>query len=48
MHIDEVEALWAPIAADDDWAPLTAKVTALRRMGEALGQAPQPAGHASA
>ena len=48
MHIDEVEALWAPIAADDDWAPLMAKVGALRRMGEALGPAPQPSGHASA
>jgi hypothetical protein len=29
MLIDEVEALWAPIAAADDWAPLHAK---LRRL----------------
>lgn len=36
LLIDEVEALWAPIAADDDWAPLHAKVAAIRRMGEAL------------
>jgi uncharacterized protein YdiU (UPF0061 family) len=46
MHIDEVEALWAPIAEHDDWAPLIAKIDALRRMGEAMGPAPQPAGHA--
>jgi serine/tyrosine/threonine adenylyltransferase len=35
MLIDEVEALWAPIAERDDWAPLHAKVAAIRRMGEA-------------
>ncbi|WP_310498365.1 protein adenylyltransferase SelO family protein [Sandarakinorhabdus sp.] len=35
MLIDEVEALWAPIAADDDWAPLHAKIAAIRRMAEA-------------
>jgi uncharacterized protein YdiU (UPF0061 family) len=35
MRIDEVEALWAPIAEGDDWAPLHAKVAAIRRMGEA-------------
>ena len=48
MHIDEVEALWAPITADDDWGPLMAKVAALRRMGDALRPAPHPAGHAPA
>ena len=48
MHIDEVEALWAPIAADDDWGPLMVKVAALRRMGEALGDAPVAAGHTPA
>jgi uncharacterized protein YdiU (UPF0061 family) len=36
MLIDEVEAIWAPIAADDDWSALTAKITAIRRMGEAM------------
>ncbi len=36
MSIDEVEALWAPIAADDDWSPLHAKVTAIRAMAAAL------------
>ena len=38
MLIDEVEALWAPIAERDDWAPLHAKVAAIRRMGEAHSQ----------
>ena len=36
MHIDEVEAIWARIADADDWSVLEAKVTAIRRMGEAL------------
>ena len=36
MLIDEVEALWAPIAEADDWAPLHAKLAAIRRMGEAM------------
>ena len=36
MLIDEVEAIWEPIAASDDWAALNAKVAAIRRMGEAL------------
>ena len=36
MHIDEVEAIWAPIAERDDWSALTAKVAAIRAMGAAL------------
>ena len=36
MLIDEVEALWAPIAARDDWSAFTAKVAAIRVMGDAL------------
>ncbi|NJC06734.1 uncharacterized protein YdiU (UPF0061 family) [Sphingomonas kaistensis] len=36
LLIDEVEAIWASIASDDDWAPFEAKVAAIRRMGEAL------------
>jgi uncharacterized protein YdiU (UPF0061 family) len=36
MHIDEVEAIWARIDAADDWAPLHAKIDAIRRMGEAM------------
>ena len=36
MLIDEVEAIWAPIAADDDWSLLNAKIAAIRRMGTAI------------
>ncbi|MDT8757544.1 YdiU family protein [Sphingomonas psychrotolerans] len=36
MLIGEVEEIWARIDQGDDWAPLTAKVAAIRRMGEAL------------
>ncbi len=46
MLIDEVETIWAAIAEHDDWDPLAAKVTAVRAMGDALGEAPEPAGHA--
>ncbi|PTQ09901.1 selenoprotein O [Sphingomonas oleivorans] len=37
MHIDEVEAIWAPIAEGDDWSHFEAKVAAVRRMGAAMG-----------
>lgn len=40
MHIDEVEAIWSAIDKADDWEPLHAKVAAIRRMGDALGEAP--------
>ena len=46
MLIEEVEALWSHIDQRDDWAPLHEKVAAIRRMGEAHGAPPQPAGHA--
>ena len=36
MLIDEVEAIWAPIAANDDWSLLAAKVAGIRAMGAAL------------
>ena len=36
MLIDEVEAIWSAIDQRDDWAPLHAKVEAIRRMGEAM------------
>ena len=45
MLIDEVEALWARIDQDDDWSALGDKIAALRRMGEAHGPGPEPAGH---
>jgi uncharacterized protein YdiU (UPF0061 family) len=37
MLIDEVEALWAPIAASDDWSAFDAKLKSVRRMGAAHG-----------
>ena len=37
MLIDEVEAIWAAIEAEDDWGPLEAKVRRLRETGEARG-----------
>ncbi len=46
LLIDEVEAIWAPIAEHDDWSAFEAKVAALRRMGEAHGKPPPPFGHA--
>lgn len=45
MLIDEVEAIWEPIAAHDDWTALEAKVAAVRRMGAAMGKRPEPQGH---
>ena len=45
MLIDEVETLWSAIDQRDDWAPLQAKIDAVRRMGEAHGAPPPPAGH---
>lgn len=48
MLIEEVEAIWAAIAENDDWGPLHANVARLRRMGEALGEPPVPAGHSFA
>ena len=44
MLIDEVETLWSAIAERDDWEPLNRKIEALRRMGEAHGNAPIPGG----
>jgi uncharacterized protein YdiU (UPF0061 family) len=35
MHIEEVEAIWSAIDEADDWAPLHAKIAAVRRMGDA-------------
>jgi uncharacterized protein YdiU (UPF0061 family) len=38
MHIDEVESIWSAIGERDDWRPFEDKVTAVRRMGEAMEQ----------
>ncbi len=42
LLIDEVEALWTPIAERDDWSSFDAKIAAIRDMGQALalGMAP--------
>ncbi|QRM30992.1 protein adenylyltransferase SelO [Microvirga sp. VF16] len=40
MLIDEVEALWAPIAAEDDWAAFDTKLVEIRSMAEAYGADP--------
>ena len=37
MLIDEVEAIWSAIEAEDDWGPLEAKVARVREAGEAWG-----------
>ena len=44
MLIDEVEQIWSHIDRDDDWSALHEKVANVRRMGEALGPPPPPAG----
>ena len=36
MHIEEVEAIWAPIAERDDWSLFHAKIDQIRRMGDAF------------
>jgi hypothetical protein len=36
MLIDEVEALWDPIAENDDWTLFEQKVTEIRGMSAAL------------
>ncbi|WP_411816847.1 protein adenylyltransferase SelO [Hyphococcus sp. DH-69] len=37
MLIDEVEAIWAPIAESDDWSRLEQKISAIGSMREAYG-----------
>lgn len=36
MLIDEVEAIWARIAENDDWSALDVKVAQIREMADAL------------
>ena len=36
MHIEDVEASWAPIEQNDDWAPLEQKIAEIRAMGAAM------------
>ena len=44
-HIETVESLWTAIDRDDDWTPLHRHVEVIRALGDALGEAPIPAGH---
>ena len=37
MTIDEVEAIWEPIAANDDWSLLSSKLAAINQMRQAYG-----------
>jgi uncharacterized protein YdiU (UPF0061 family) len=37
LLIDEVEALWAPIAEGDDWSAFVAKLEAIAELGQAMG-----------
>ncbi len=46
LLIDEVETLWSAIDERDDWRPLHDKISAIRHMGDALGEPPLPQGHA--
>lgn len=39
LVIDEVEALWKPIATDDDWSAFEKKISAIRELGAALAGA---------
>lgn len=42
MLIDEVEALWAPIAGQDDWSAFAAKLQDIALMAEAYGTIQNP------
>jgi len=46
LLIEEVEAIWAPIAERDDWSALQATLEAIASMAEALGTTPASAGTA--
>jgi uncharacterized protein YdiU (UPF0061 family) len=48
MLIDEVETIWSAIEQRDDWSPLHEKIRALRTVGLAHGEPPEPKGHISA
>jgi hypothetical protein len=36
MLIEEVEAIWAPIADADDWSAFDRKIASIRRFGMAM------------
>ena len=43
MLIEEVEALWEPIAERDDWSAFEQKLAEIESMAQAYGTAPLPA-----
>jgi serine/tyrosine/threonine adenylyltransferase len=43
MLIEDVEAIWAPIAAQDDWSLFEEKIVAVRELGAALANRKTPA-----
>ena len=45
LFAQDVDAIWAPIASDDDWSLLENTVANLRQMGQRYGTAPKPMGH---
>jgi len=45
LVIDEVERIWARIDTADDWSALHEKIADIRRLGQAMGEPPPPAGH---
>jgi uncharacterized protein YdiU (UPF0061 family) len=45
MTIREVEAIFAPVAAEDDWSALEWKIADIHRMGRALGLVPNAGSH---
>jgi uncharacterized protein YdiU (UPF0061 family) len=48
LLIDEVEALWSPIADSDDWSMLQAKLDHIAQMADAYGTTPEQATPTSA
>ena len=42
MLIEDVEALWSPIAQSDDWSAFHAKLADIAIMADAFGTSPQP------
>ncbi|NBR39020.1 MAG: hypothetical protein EBT93_06315, partial [Alphaproteobacteria bacterium] len=43
LRIEKVEAIWAPIAAEDDWSELVASLRAIHDMAEAYAMRDEPA-----
>jgi hypothetical protein len=43
LRIERVEAIWEPIAANDDWSELAASLRDIHVMAEAYGMRDQPA-----